>query len=204
VPSPFTEHFDNLRSLLELEQAKASLILVTSAKRGDGTDLLAHGLAEALASSGQATALVDASGAAVPIASGDRRPRDGSVVPHRRGPAMSMIALAPDESSADVTAFAATLRERFRYAVIDGGALPQNELAAMLAGLADTLILAVRKGRMASREDDVLLSVVDGARRPVLGIVTVEPKAIASFTSRASEFAPSTELVPLRHAVANV
>ena len=207
--SHLNEQFEALRKRLEDEHHQASLILIASAKPDDGADLTAHGLAEALAASGHATALVDVRSHAAPQRAVDESRPDvreaAQILPHRRGAALAMIAYSgTDDPATAVPAFAATLRERYRYAVIDGAAIPQNEVAAILSSLADAVVLTVRNGRMSSREDEVLLSVLDRGRRPVLGVVTVDRKAIAAFTKHELHFTPSTEVVPLMRAVANV
>lgn len=143
-----------LRSCVESSIPKPGLVVVTSAKRGDGKSLTAYALAEALSKGGHTVALVE------PKAD-DR-----------------------NLTASQVEEIARRLRAANEYIVLDADPLLATNITFGLAKVADALLIAVRLGRQPVFEDELLSKMIAVGGHPLLGVVSSTPKAIADFERR--------------------
>jgi len=183
-----------LRVRVEAFASGPAVIMVTSARVGDGKSLTAWSLADGLAAAGHATVLVDANTDA-PRTTGAALVRDLRRFPNEDvtqwakpfGPnglsviSMSHADVATTSSRQTIRHLTTQLRKRFDFAIIDTGALPKNNVALLMAAAADGVLVAVRTGRPAAKEDLQLLRMLQQTNRRILGVVLTSKQTIDLF-----------------------
>lgn len=170
-----------LRAHVESVVERSSVIMITSAKPGDGKSLAAHGIAERLADTGLRVVLISFAplDADAKDANGRERLRSYPIVtlPYE------------DESSPIATqalrAKIEDLRTKFEYTIIDGAPLLRSRIATLLASMVDAILVTVRLGRSSDRDDTALVDSLHRTDSSVLGVVAVSAKDIVEFASRA-------------------
>lgn len=168
--------FRILSARVESALEEHAVVLVTSAKPGDGTSLTAYGLADALTKIGHKVALV--------YTDPDRRNDEGRT---GRGPVREfpIIGLTSDNDSSSpsreaISGFVSRMRHDYDYTIIDSPALLSSGVAILLASTVDGVLLSVRLGRSPSEEDDVIVRTLRNVKANVLGVVSVSKPSIAS------------------------
>jgi hypothetical protein len=167
-----------LRAHIEREFKGPAVILVTSAKSGDGKSLTAGALADCLARSGRRTALVDTTENAALPGHGDGSGALAVYVPMPR----PKTPLARQETAQ----FVADMRSSHEFTIIDSGALLSSEMTMAFAQSVDAVLLSVRLGRAPSDDDELTVRLLERLGARVLGIVASAPQAIALFRRRRS------------------
>lgn len=188
------EQIQSLSARVQSDFRPASLLLVTSASRDDGTDLTSFGLAECLSESGYSVVLIDAAGEASasqssPASHADiARIENGELegIVNRNDAGLACISLAAQAVRAGLSLkrvgmLAERLRSRYDYAVIDAACLPQCNLALLFAKYSDAILIAVRMGRLPSPDDAELLKSLTRYEKRIFGVVAVDADAIADF-----------------------
>jgi Mrp family chromosome partitioning ATPase len=184
---PLEETFRILRVRVEAQAAPPAVLVVSAAKRHDGTTYVACGLARAFAESGKRTLLVDANtpnpGVARQLATAQPRPgrRLVELGAHEEIPRLTVSSLIrpADEGPVGEGSLQSVLDEmRSAYAVtvIDAPPLPASSIALQLAHAANGLLLAVRTGRKTDRADEEVKRLL-GKTAPLLGIVPTQARA---------------------------
>jgi Mrp family chromosome partitioning ATPase len=156
-----------LRSRVEAELGKPSVILVTSAADRDGTSLTAYSLASCFVKSGHRAALV-----ALTPSGGERHDVTMIDFPHQDGSAIERERLAK---------FVEELRSSQDFTVVDAGTLLGSASAMALASMVDGILLAVRVGRAPTDEDELMMQTIAHSRGHVLGVVATSEEAVAEF-----------------------
>jgi Mrp family chromosome partitioning ATPase len=173
---PQVTQFQLLRAHVEREVPRSAVILVTSARAGDGTSLTARGLARCFADSGCRTALVTT--------------RDGHASPVSQAACDDLLVTfrMPKAESARIREAAATFvessRASFDYTIVDSPPLLFDAVALALAGIVDGVLVSVRVGRAPSDDDESMIRIIEHSNGRVLGVVAVLPEAIADFEAR--------------------
>lgn len=194
--SAIVQRLDVTRARIEEEVIAPGVIAVTSAARGDGKSLVATGLAYGLAAVGHSVLLISGnqntnSGAVFAPKSSDV-PFDllSVVAPGVRGEPSRVSLTSPELiatcSVENVQAAFARLREKFAYTVVDTGVLVESGMAVVLTSESDGIVIAVKAGRGASEADRDFVKVLQSAKKPVLGVVTTQQKAVRAFRSLAT------------------
>jgi len=191
------------RARIEAAVSGASVLAVTSALRTDGSTFLAAGLAQSLCSVGHEVLLVrmgegSTTDRTAPVRS---RKADREVpVSVREGKSGEPDTLylgwsgSPASYSLEAAQAAfARFRERYAFTIVDATVVLGNGTALSLARAADGVLIALEKGRSGREVDRELAKVLRAAGATTLGIVTIDRRAIKSF-SGGSE--PAT--LPLR------
>jgi Mrp family chromosome partitioning ATPase len=155
------ESFRILRVRVEDQAPIPSVVVVSSALRGDGASYVATGLARAFAEFRHRTLLIDAHGGDA----GAIEELDGLTAPR-----LSVRAMFGEDASENVAKTLAGLRGEYDVVVIDAPPLPQSSLALALARASDGVILAVRLGRRKSQADSEMMRLL--SERRILGVVT--------------------------------
>ena len=168
-------HFQAIRSRIESDVKKHSIIMVTSATAEDGARLTSFGLAECLAAAGHQTALVDAITSPADAADGRFK-----TVGRKDFPIYSL----PRDSSASARArdaidlFARQTREAFDYTIIDAPPFGRQGVTQMLANVADVVVISLLIGRQPLKADDIMVRAISGGGAHILGVVGVEAASI--------------------------
>lgn len=180
-----------LRSRIEAEVARPSVITVTSANRGDGKSMIANGVAQSMAAAGHRVLVIDAAtvgGTSVrgvseiedvlrAIRPGDRLEPD----------TLALVGLTPQGGSFSLQtlrAIFAWCRDRYDYCFVDTRAAHGSPLAMSLAAAADSVIVSVRFGRASSERDRDLAGALKATKAVMLGVVTTNQSAISAFAKR--------------------
>ncbi len=146
-----------LRTCVESSVPRPGLVVVTSAKRGDGKSMTAYALAEALSKGGHSVALIEAKA--------DER----------------------NIAASQVEEIGRRLRAANDFTIMDADALLASNITLGLAKVADALLISVRVGRAPALEDELLGKMIALGGYPLLGAIASSPKAIADFERRRKE-----------------
>jgi len=146
-----------LRSCVESSVPRPGLVVVTSAKHGDGKSMTAYALAEALSKGGHSVALLE------PKA-------DERNIP-----------------ASQVEEIAQRFRAANDFTILDADALLASNITLGLAKVADALLISVRVGRAPVLEDELLSKMIALGGYPLLGAIASSPKAIADFERHRKE-----------------
>jgi Mrp family chromosome partitioning ATPase len=165
-----SHEFRLLRNRIEADVHAPAVLLVTSATERDGAAVTAFGLAESLSKTHQRTALVTAANPAaqspqvfVPaIPSQRRRASDRLEASPGKAPGtLSVVSVSHERlatiSRSSVAALVEDLRAEHDYVVVDGGDLPNNSFALLLAASADAVLVTFLAGRQQTPRDRVML-----------------------------------------------
>ena len=155
------EDFRILRVRVEDQAPIPSVVVVSSALRGDGASYVASGLARAFAEFRHRTLLIDAHG----NEAGAMDELDGSTTAR-----LSVRAMFSEDATENVATTIESLRAQYDVVVIDAPPLPNSSLALSLARASDGVILAVRLGRRKSTADAEMMRLLTDRR--ILGVVT--------------------------------
>jgi Mrp family chromosome partitioning ATPase len=183
---PLEETFRILRVRVEAQAAPPAVLVISAAKRHDGTTYVACGLARAFAEAGKRTLLVDANTAHPGVARelSTAQPRPGrrlvDLVAHDEIPRLTVSSLIrpADEGplgEASLHNVLDEMRTAYAVTVIDAAPLPDSSIALQLAHAADGLLLALRLGRKGDRADDEVKRLL-GKTAPLLGIVPTQAR----------------------------
>jgi len=186
------ERLSVTRTRVEAAASGPAVVAVTSARRTDGTGLLAHGLAQSLASVGRGVLLVRSD---VKPAS-EQRWRSIRVGKSGEPSLLDLV----DSYSFDAaqTAFA-EFRQRYAFTIVDAALPLRSGSALSLVGAADLVLIAVEQGRASREEDKELASALRSARAKTLGVVTIDRKEIRRFAC-----GPQQTRLPLRPGRADI
>lgn len=195
--SSIRSQVDMLRARVESELSTPAVLVVTSAKRGDGKSLVAHGLAETFAEARYRVLLVDANAANPEIPDLPKVTRldggfDDKAYPIRRLESYEALSLTdPRLASATpreaVEATTAWLRARYDVVIVDAAPVGASTLALLFAGCADATLLALRLGRRAGDEDAATIGALERINARVLGVVATTAAAARTFAKRERE-----------------
>jgi Mrp family chromosome partitioning ATPase len=202
--------FRLLRNRIESEIHSPAVLLVTSATDRDGAAVTAYGLAESLSKTHQRTALVTTAKAVVnsPQLLGPATP-----VQHRRASdrldggaakspgGLSVVSISQERlttiSRTNVSSLIEGLRAEHDYVVVDGGDLPANSFALLVASSADAVLLTFLAGRQQTPHDRAMLDTLERAESKVLGVVMTDQEAIDHFERREVQV-ENHQLVPAK------
>ena len=179
------------RSRIEAAATGPTVITVTSATAGDGKSLLAYGLAHSFGRVGHSVLLVDGNEQATGYCPIPPAPQlsaladydlNGYIV-HKGHHRPSLLNLASPGvkatcSKENVLGSFGLFRSKFAFVVVEIPLLSESGTALSYASCSDGVILALRKGRAATRADRDLVEVLRSAAVPILGVVTENPKHI--------------------------
>jgi Mrp family chromosome partitioning ATPase len=180
-----------LRVRVEAELARPAVIMVTSAREGDGKSLTAYSLAAALVQVDHRVALVSRSSQQydqLPIV---EMPNDGG------------------SSRERLATFIDAMRAEYDFTVIDADTFVKSSTAMTLAHLVDGVLLAVRIGRAPTADDESMVGLLEQLGSRVVGVVATEGAAITEFealrrkapASGSSRPRQNTEQSPVRAAM---
>ena len=175
VDKDIVEKLSVTRAKLEAVMTGSAVIAVTSARVSDGAELLAHGLAMSLASVTRDVLLLGLP-ASTRIRGNDRigfrDARDGVPTVSNLAPAYSFEAaqLAFED-----------YRRHYRFTVVSTVRPTQNGSMLSLIGAADFVVIGVEEGRPSKPEDKELAEALRSANANVLGVVTIDRKAIRRY-----------------------
>jgi Mrp family chromosome partitioning ATPase len=151
-----TEAFVALRATVQSATALPAIVLVTSAKAGDGKSTVALGLARAFAAGNVDAVYIDAN-----------RDRPSRIICGEDH--LSTVAMehrpAPE--------FFKDLRARFGVIIVDAGTISEPGAALQVARFADAVIVAVRHGRGRTKQDEAGMAMLTRIGARVVGIVPV-------------------------------
>jgi len=191
MTQPVTDPFLLLRATVEAELPGGAVLAVGCALAGDGTPVVAAGLAAALAAAGYRTLALDAAGDGDPA---PLRARLGTA----RAPAVTLDAATNDPAGSvahpaagcdclvlqagsleaagapALSALFAALRGRYDYAVVDVATIAAGGLGAARA--ADGVLLAVRENRAAANADRDAAALLAQVGAHVLGVVATSAR----------------------------
>jgi Mrp family chromosome partitioning ATPase len=201
--------FRLLRNRIESELHGPAVLLVTSATDRDGAAVTAYGLAESLSKTHQRTALVTTAKAAVTVPqllgpavptlrrrASDRL--DGSSAKSPGG--LSVVSISQERlatiSRSNVSSLVEELRADHDYVVVDGGNLPANSFALLVATSADAVLVTFLAGRQQTPQDRTLLDTLERTESKVLGVVMTDQVAIDHFERREEGPADEHQLAP--------
>jgi succinoglycan biosynthesis transport protein ExoP len=192
LTSSVTDRMEITRARIETEVPAPGIIVVTSATDKDGKSIVATALAQSLASLGHRVLQVDAdpTSAAIGQRSAPRMSEHPnydimSYVTAGATGSPDLLALTNSAISASCTPAAAQatfarFRENFDYTIVDAATVRRSATALTLAVAADRVLLSLRQGRAAKREDHELVAMLDATKASILGVVTVDPSTFAS------------------------
>jgi len=178
-----SDSFDLLRVRIEGAVSPPGVISVTSGKVGDRQNVAAHGLADALANAGYKTLLIDTS-----------LPGPDTVAQKRSLTLAEIAASTPaegltttlheatfaNEAVQQMTALTALrdvfddLRQRFDYIVVETECALASSFALNVAGLANAVLVSIKKGRRLSAADEKLARILGTDERRFLGVIAVD------------------------------
>lgn len=197
--SSIRSQVDLLRARVEAELSTPAVLVVTSAKRGDGKSLVAHGLAETFAEARYRLLLVDANAANpempdLPAVTRLDAGFEGMVNPIRRLESYEALSLADPRLASGtpreaVEATTAWLRSRYDVVIVDAAPIGSSTLALLFAACADATLLALRLGRKAADEDAAAVGALEQINARVLGVVATTASAARTFAKRTREAA---------------
>jgi Mrp family chromosome partitioning ATPase len=185
-----------LRARLAAALPEPGILAVTSARPGDGKSVTAADVARKFALAGNRTILVDANEFHHELGSDYRMPRmailkhnDPPQVPDPNCERLYGVSLwdEPEAGSVSreaVSGLCALLRARFRYTIVDCAPLPVSSLAAHFAGVADSVIVAVREGRSRHGDDALLTELLQAGNVSIAGVVSTSRAARSRFARR--------------------
>jgi receptor protein-tyrosine kinase len=206
-----THRFGQLRARVEATLPSPAMIVVSSARPGDGKSATAFGLAGALAQAKHRVLLVDTSvespslGRIHYVAGGPDVDfadvsRFASPVAAQRFDGISFADQRCDrEISMDsIKVAVADMRAHFDYIVVDTSPLIGSDLAVLFSTIADGTLLTLRMGRMPSPADERIVTTLKRVGAPVLGVLTLTQDIIKGFTRQRGEIVPAVR-IPARH-----
>jgi Mrp family chromosome partitioning ATPase len=189
--------FRLLRNRIEADIHAPAVLLVTSATGRDGAGVTAFGLAESLSKTHQRTALVTSANPTAPgpqlfapPAPALRRrasdPLEGRGAKASSG--LSVVSISQERlatiSRSSVASLVEELRSEHDYVVVDGGDLPNNSFALLLAASADAVLVTFLAGRQQTQQDRVMLDTLERTESKMLGVVMTDQEAINEFAAR--------------------
>jgi Mrp family chromosome partitioning ATPase len=206
------QQFGQLRARIEATFREPTMIVVTSAVRGDGKSATAFGLAASLAAADHRVLLVDANVDAPTLTRTQHRPILASRIEVAqvsayatpvagqlfRGVSFADERLESAASMEKITAAAADIRAHFDFTIIDTAQLIRSNLAVLFATVADGTLLTLRLGRLSTGADEETVKTLTRVGANVLGALTVAPKTINGFRARLAA-ADQAFLLPARH-----
>ena len=171
-----------IRATVEAELPAPGILTVSSALARDGKTGVTAGIVRSLTAAGYATLAVDA-GASTPHAMSVEAASSllaESARPVEAG--CDFVSLAPAQaraaSAAAITAFFATIRERYDYAIVDAAVINAGGLA--FARSADGVILALREGRAVNEADREAVELFERLHVRFLGVIATREERHAA------------------------
>lgn len=170
-----------MRARVEMHARKPAVIVVTSARAGDGKSLTAYSLAKSFARAGRRTALVETTNTTGSEESLSKAFHEIDIPLVRVGCAKAL------HSGEVVSEFFAGLRATYEYAIVDSATLLADSVSILLAANADGVLLAVRLGRAPTDDDDLTIRLIEQKGCQIVGVVATSPAAIDAFETRRAE-----------------
>lgn len=206
------QQFGQLRSRIEATFSDSTLLVITSAARGDGKSVTAFGLAGSLADAGHRVLFVDANADAPTLTRSAHRPitvariERGQVCGYATpvaGQRFLGISFADEKLEAGlsmpkVRLAVADMLSEFDFTIVDTAQLIRSNLAVLFATVAHGTLLTLRSGRLSTLGDDETIGTLSRVGANPLGALLVAPKMIKNFRGRA-ELAAGAVLLPARH-----
>ena len=150
------EAFIALRATVQSTATLPAVVLVTSAKTGDGKTTVALGLARAFAAGNVDAVLVDAN-----------RERPSRIVCSEKHLSSVVMEQRP------MPEFFRDLRSRFGVIIVDAGTISEHGAALQVARFADAVIVAVRHGRGRTKADEAGIAMLTRIGARLVGVVPV-------------------------------
>jgi Mrp family chromosome partitioning ATPase len=179
-----------LRGTIEAHIPSPGAICVTAAQFADATEAVALSVAHAFAAAGHKTLLLDASGsgidadddeiAGLPEIQSAAAVTDSLHAVARLGKlrVARLAASACDRLRSDeVKAIVADLRAQYSTIVVNVGESASGGTALFFAREVDAVVVSIRLGRAATRDDRVLLERLAAVGANILGVVPVAARA---------------------------
>jgi Mrp family chromosome partitioning ATPase len=206
------QQFGQLRARIESTFREPTMIVVTSAGRGDGKSVTAFGLAASLAEADHRVLLVDANVDAPTLARAQHRPISparleiapvSSCAAPVAGQLFKGVSFADDRlesgmSMDRIKSAVADIQRHFDFTIVDTAQLMRSNLAVLFSTLADGTMLTLRLGRIGTPADEEIIRTLTRVGANVLGALTISPKMIKAFRERQSVVDKSL-LLPARH-----
>lgn len=159
---------------VEAELGKPAVVMVTSARSGDGKSLTAYALAESFANCDHRVALLT------------RSSDEYQQLPIVKIPSEETSNVSRDRLASIVE----QLRADYDFTIVDAETFA-NRSTIGLARLVDGILLAVRIGRAPTTEDETIVTMIEQFGGRILGVVATEAGTIADF-ERARREKPSS------------
>jgi Mrp family chromosome partitioning ATPase len=153
-----------LRTRVEAELGKPAVVMITSARAGDGKSLTAYSLAGCFAKYNHRVALVSGSGEEY----------------HQ----LSVLEMPGEESNASrdqLATFVEKMRSEYDFTIIDAETFVSSSTVMALSRLVDGILLAVRIGRAPTDDDEAMVAIIEQFGSRVIGVVATEADTIADF-----------------------
>lgn len=205
------QQFGQLRARIEATFLEPTMIVVTSAGRGDGKSATAYGLAAALADADHRVLFIDANAGAptlsrthhsIPSSRIESARASGYATPvagqRFKGISFADQRLESGISMERIKAAVADFQSHFDFTIVDTAPLLESNLAVLFSTIADGTVLTLRLGRFSTVADDQTMKTLTRVGANVLGALTVTPKMIKGFRNRVTA-AETDFFVPARH-----
>ncbi|MGZ3505047.1 MAG: tyrosine-protein kinase family protein [Vulcanimicrobiaceae bacterium] len=180
------DQYQALRVTLESAIQNPSVIVVTSALEGDGSDEVACNLARAFAEGSYRTAIVDAARDVTTLATHlgvNIRPTDSfesiassgvnGTITNLKAIAISSKCMPRVTTRHSIQALIADLKKNYDVVVIQTGPIPTDAAALQLSKVADGVLLSFRLGRRPARADKETQAMLERVSANVLGVVAI-------------------------------
>ncbi len=174
-----------LRTRVEAELGKPAVVMITSARAGDGKSLTAYSLAGCFANCNHRVALVS-----------------GSDEEHHQ---LSVLEMPRNENASrnQLATFVEQMRSEYDFTIIDAETFVGSSTAMALSRLVDGILLAVRIGRAPTDDDEAMIAIIERFGGRVVGVVATEADTIADFERARKTRPESARTRPRRNAEQN-
>jgi Mrp family chromosome partitioning ATPase len=208
------QQFGQLRARVEATfREPPTMIVVTSASRGDGKSATAFGLAASLADADHRVLLVDANVDAPLLPRTQHRPilasrlelmRVSGLAAPVAGQRFKAVSFADESlefgmSMEKMKSAVADMQYHFDFTIVDTGQLTKSNLAVLFATIADGTMLAFRLGRLATSADDETIKTLNRVGANILGALTLTPRMIKNFREQVVDVDQSSRIPVPRH-----
>lgn len=202
--SLINDQLDALRARIETTVAAPGVVTVTSAERGDGTTLVAIGLADRFAEARYRVLFVDANTGSpsltdLPAVTNiAQNPEDVAYPIRSIAGRYDAISLADPQlaSKTQREALGATVRSfraTYDYVLIDTGAMANSAFSTLFAGESDATLMTLRAGRNATENDQQAVAALERAEAVVIGVVPTHRDAQKNFDKTLAKLNASSE-----------
>jgi hypothetical protein len=147
--------FQSLRVALDARLPASVMVVVSSARNGDGEDELAYGIAHAFFLAGRRTAIISLSDSAGDLS--------------RFGGSFYQAPIAPDE----LERFIAQIRSQYDVVIVASPPLGATSATLEVCRIASGVLLAVRLGRRITADDESAVKRLNNVGATILGVVAM-------------------------------